>query len=435
MMNVAERKVGTGAATLALGCLILATGCGSGAVGEAGPVTTVVAAGATHPTVAVSPRSGRSFVVWVGNDGGQYNVYLAAAEAGSTDFSEPVRVNDVPGDAAPHEQAPATVALGPADEVYVVWQNNTEIEGRRFPASDLRFAVSLDGGASFLPTITVNDDAGEIPSSHTFQAMTVGGDGSVFVSWIDSREQDRERASHGAHAAHGSGGMMGMGEGSETGPEIRVARSTDRGRSFEPSVVVDGNSCPCCRTAIATGPDGTLYVGWRKVFDGDVRDIVVARADPGGPLAFDEPVRVHDDGWVFPGCPHAGPSLQVDDEGRLHVGWYTGVDDRQGLWYTSSADGARTFGRALPVLAGEWVPPSQVVLARAADGVWIVWEDRTDHPATVGFARSVGGAAPTRVTQPVAAARSPAIASDGERALVAWADGESLQARWLSEKR
>jgi hypothetical protein len=50
----------------------------------------------------------------------------------------PVRVNDIEGDAAPHLQAPAQVAAGPGGAVYVAWTNATLIEGRRFPASDLR---------------------------------------------------------------------------------------------------------------------------------------------------------------------------------------------------------------------------------------------------------------------------------------------------------
>ncbi len=384
-----------------------------------GPAATIVAAGGSQPTVAVDPITGRGLVAWVGSDTGIYNVYLSAAEKGSSEFSAPRRVNDIAGDAAPHEQAPAQVAVGANGEVYVLWQNNTIIEGRRFPASDLRLAVSADRGETFAPAITVNDDAGDVPSSHTFHDITVGPNGTVFVSWIDSREQDRASSEH---AGHTDAEMM------MAGPEIRVAVSVDNGRSFGASVVVDSNSCPCCRTSIVTGPDGTVHIAWRKHFAGEIRDIVVASAAP-GTLDFGEPVRVHADDWEFPGCPHAGPSLATDEDGRLHVGWYTGKEDRQGLWYAVSADGGRSFGSPTPLVTGEWVPPSQVSLTRVESSILATWEDRTGAAGTVvlGEARTERGGASVAAAVP---GRGPALDSGDDAALLVWLEGESIHGRW-----
>ncbi len=380
-----------------------------------GPAATIVAAGGSHPTVAVDPATGRGFVAWVGSDMDLYNVYLAAADEGSNQFRAPRRVNDIAGDAAPHEQAPAQVAVGANGAVYVLWQNNTVIEGRRFPASDLRLAVSTDQGETFAPAITVNDDAGDVPSSHTFHDITVGADGTVFVSWIDSREQDRATTQH---AGHSDAEMM------MAGPEIRVASSIDNGRSFGASAVIDTNSCPCCRTSIVTGPDGTVYVAWRKHFPGEIRDIVVASAAP-GTLEFGEPVRVHADDWEFPGCPHAGPSLATDGDGRLHVGWYTGKEDRQGLWYTVSEDGGRSFGAPTALVTGEWVPPSQVSLTQVGSSIIATWEDRTGEAGTVvlGESRSDRGSASVAASVP---GRGPALDGGENAALLVWLDGESI---------
>ena len=397
-----------------------------------GPERTLAAADASNPTVALGPR-GAGYVAWVSAKGGASDVYLARTDGGS-----PVRVNDIPGDAAPHEQAPAQVAAGPEGNVYVVWQNGREVAGRRFPASDLRLARSTDGGRTFAPAVTVNDDAGGLPSSHTFHDIRVAPDGAVYVSWLDSRRRDAYKAarpspaSHAGHRAHGADGALKGHGGPPEDPatprsEIRVARSTDGGRTFGASVVVDDGVCPCCRTALAIGADGGVFVAWRKVFAGDVRDVVVARMAPGG-RAFGAPVRVHADDWVFPGCPHAGPSLATDARGRLHVAWYTGKEGRQGLWYSRSDDAGRSFAAAEPVLAGGWVPPSRASLAAAGERVWVTWDDRRTPDGALSLAL-VDGSAPGAATEAGARGKSPAIAADGERVLLAWLDRGAVRVR------
>lgn len=398
-----------------------------GSAPDVGPVTTVVAEGASNPTVALDPRTGTRYVAWVGTEGEVSNVYVARAEAGDTTYSDPVRVNNIPGDASPHEQAPAQVAVGPEGTAYVLWQNKTPVEWLPFGASDLRLARSTDGGRTWSPAITVNDDAGGPPARHTFHDLAVAPDGTVYVSWIDARKRDRVRGERARqsegqveHAAHAHGG--------EPGTEIRVARSTDRGRSFGPSVVLETNSCPCCRTAIATGPDGAVYVAWRKIYEGSVRDIVVARAAP-GTLDFSEPVRVHDDEWVFPGCPHAGPSVAVDASGRVHVGWYTGKEGRQGLWYAVSEDRGQSFGEPIALLTDEWVPPSQIKLGAAGDRVWIAWDDRREEQARWFLARTDGAEGLERIEGAGEPGTLPAVAVADGRVAVAWLDGEAVRVR------
>ena len=430
-----RRGGGSTAVAVLLGCGLTA-GCGAGEE-EAPPrveaeVVTLAADSASNPTVALDRRSGTAYVSWVGREAGENAVFVAAISPDGQ-RSDPVRANDIAGDVAPHLQAPAQVAVGPGGTVYVLWQNNTPIEGRRFPASDLRLAVSDDGGRSFRPAITVNDDAGGPPTSHTFHDIAVAGDGTVVVSWIDSRTRDavaHQRVPAGpmhdegmSHHDHGAGTVAASHDHAASslpeGPEIRVARSVDEGRSFGVSMVVDSAACPCCRTSIALAGEGSVYVAWRKIFPGDIRDIVVARAAPDS-AEFSEPVRVHADDWVFPGCPHAGPSLAVDAEDRLMVGWYTGKEGRQGLWYAASEDGGRSFGKPTAVLTGDWVPPSQVRLATAGDRVWAVWEDRTDEGPRVRAAAGAVGGALTPVAGWEVSGSDPAIVASPDGARVAW---------------
>jgi hypothetical protein len=193
-------------------------------------------------------------------------------------------------------------------------------------------------------------------------------------------------------------------------------------------VVVDTNACTCCRTAIAAGPDGSLYVAWRKLHPGDVNDIVVARSTDRG-RTWGPPVRPHEDGWVFPGCPHAGPDLAVDSTNAVHVAWYTGAPGREGLYYAVSRDGARTFTAPTGLVTGG-VPVSQARLALAGrDAVWIAWEDRRGEELTLAMAWASTAGTFKRFDDISISGASPAMDAAGSRLSLAWLDEEAVRVR------
>src|SRR5690606_11613147 len=101
--------------------------------------------------------------------------------------------------------------------------------------------------------------------------------------------------------------------------------------------VVTSKACPCCRTSLAVaGQD--VYVAWRDVNDDNIRNIVVAHSADGG-KTWSAPRAVHEDAWQIDGCPHAGPSLAVTADGRLHVAWYTGSPERPGIYHAVAREG------------------------------------------------------------------------------------------------
>jgi hypothetical protein len=387
------------------GCVALLALCACNAQPalEIGTPLALQSVAAGNPTTATADSV--AYIAWVSGEG-KGDVLFARV----TDFnaSVPVRVNDVAGDAAPHEQAPPQVRVAPDGTVYVVWQNNTHVEGRRFPYSNLRLARSLNGGRSFEPAIFVNDDAGDVPSSHTFHDIAVGSDGTVYVSWIDGRERARAEAAAAPMqlAGHGSHSAPGM-----PGSDVRVARSTDGGRTFTPGVVVFRGICPCCRTSLAISRDGHVYVAYRS--EGESRDIMVSRSTDGG-ATFGEPVRVHADNWRIDGCPHAGPSLGVSSDGAVHVSWYTAADARQGIWYARSTDGGTSFSAPVALQTGEWVPVAQTKLAvDAQDNIWIAWDDRREAQHRVHIALARDGAIERNIDLD-AAGKSPALAASAD---------------------
>jgi len=186
---------------------------------------------------------------------------------------------------------------------------------------------------------------------------------------------------------------------------------------------VDRGVCPCCRTALAAGPGGRVYAAWRTVYAGDVRDIAVARSEDGG-RTFSTPSRVHADGWVIAGCPHNGPSLGLDGEGRLHVAWYTGQEGRQGVYLTVSGDGGRTFGTPESLSgSGEGGFARVKVCADGAGGLWAAWEGREGGGGVVRAGRVLEGGEPERAF----AGASPAVAAGGGVRAVAWLDGRAVR--------
>jgi hypothetical protein len=110
---------------------------------------------------------------------------------------------------------------------------------------------------------------------------------------------------------------------------------------------VTGGVCYCCKTALTTGPDGSIYAAWRHVYPGNRRDIAFAVSRDRG-RTFGSPVRVSEDQWQLDGCPENGPTIALDSSSRVHVLWPTLItasgQETLALYHAVSRDG-RTFSR------------------------------------------------------------------------------------------
>jgi hypothetical protein len=344
------------------------------------------------PMFAISP-TGTPAIAWVSAPGGGSDgrLYVRTGETTSV-------LADSLGPIEPHGEAPPKLAYGPDGSLYALYVVGKILPGRRFPASALRIVKSTDGGRSWTAPRTVTDDS--TFGSHNFHALHVARDGMVYVAWLDGR--------HGTSAAY-------------------ITRSTDGGVTWDRNRrVAEGEACPCCRTAIATASDGTVYVAWRAVLPGNVRDIVVARSSDGG-RTWSEPVRAHADDWVFEACPHAGPSLQVGSDDRLHVAWWTGKEGVAGVYYAHSIDGARSFSPAVPLGVAELSRPAHVQLALGNDAlVAVVWDDGTKQEPDIALRISRDGGRrfgpAQRLSSPGRVAGYPVLAITNDELTVAWSE-------------
>jgi hypothetical protein len=284
------------------------------------------------PSLAVDKATGDLLMSWVEGDSSGYLLKLARSADGGATWTAPVDVTTSKDEVKPHAEASPRL-VNARNVVGIFWPKQQHIRGRRFPASQMRFARSTDGGRTFLPPITVNDDTtAGAPAGHTFHGATVVGDSAFMVAWLDSREA--MEATHGpASAAHHEGSSY-----------VFSAASHDLGATWEPgNRKFWGNACPCCRVSLAPVGNDVL-AAWRGHFEGDVRDIVVAKL-----VSDAQPERVHADNWVFPGCPHSGPGLAVEGD-DVHVAWFTGAPGKMGVYYMKRG------GKPVRIVSGEQLP-------------------------------------------------------------------------------
>ena len=281
---------------------------------------------AAEPVTASAPDG--FYVAWVNhNANNQADVMLARFNNEGAASGAPVRVNEPAGVATAWRGDPPSVAVN-GDAVYVLWTARVESDGKK--GTDLYFSVSNDRGNSFAPAIKVNDD--KIPGAHGMHSLAVARDGRIYVAWLDERNVVEPKPS-----THAGGHHM------ESNRELFTAYSTDGGKTFSANRRVAENACPCCKTALAVSPDGTVYASWRQVLPGNFRHIAVASSTDGA-ASFSTPVIVSDDKWVLQGCPVSGPSLASDANGILRVVWYAaGEGDAPGVYSAETRDRGRTF--------------------------------------------------------------------------------------------
>ncbi len=344
--------------------------------------------------------TGRLWVAFVEGD----FIYVTSSDDGGRTFALAVPVTregekiDANGEGRPK------IAATKDGTLLVSWTKKLEK-----PYSGLiRFSRSTDGGKSFTPPVTLNDDG--LETGHRFDALAVAPTGEILVAWIDKR--DLERA---------------MAEGKPyIGAAIYVAVSRDGGRRFEPNRKVKDNVCECCRLSFAFDENGEASLLFRDVVEGGIRDHVLAKR-----VGKSEPPAIHRvsfDEWKIDACPHHGPSLFIDSRGRYHAAWFTaGERSGTGSFYALSTDGGTTFTR--PVALGEGEHATHPFVFGLGSSVYLVWMEVDGRESVVRMEASADGgdswSAPATLARGGPGADHPLLASDGEEVFLSWFSKET----------
>jgi len=272
------------------------------------------------------------------------NLYLETSNDAGDSFDEKVRVNSTEGEVSSHGESSPRLAIRNRGEFYVLWQARKE----GGESSELHFARSTGWGESFTKSISVDPTS---PSQNFFN-LALSPQGVVYATWLDGRDR---------------------GKGKQGSSAVYIARSTNKGVSFEPAVRVSLDSCPCCRPWISFSGENNVHVGWRRVLEENVRDIFISTSTDGG-KTFAAGVRVAEDNWKINGCPHSGPAM-AHIGNRLYASWATVRDEKAQLYLAWSDDQGKTFTKRTSLADGV-LDPNHPYLLNAGGKVAIVFQGR-----------------------------------------------------------
>lgn len=329
-------------ASVVMVLLAYASGAHRGALTAAAPATLGVA-GRANAHVSLASSGGFVAAVWAASaPSGETDIMAATSRDGGVTFSSPVRVNSTPGDARVNGEQPPRLALKPRQGslplVTVVWTT------KGTNGTKLLTSSSTDGGRTFGTSATV--PGSDAPGNRGWEAVGLGPDGRLFSVWLDHRKLAAPQ--QGAVAAehhHEAGGAMPASPAAKPDGVAMAQLSQLYVAALDGSIApqgVTGGVCYCCKTAIAAGTGNTLYLAWRHVYAGNMRDIAFTVSRDGG-RTYAPPVRVSEDKWQLEGCPDDGPSMVVDAQGSVHVVWPSVVTEKGGpvkaLFHAVTRDG------------------------------------------------------------------------------------------------
>ena len=168
---------------VALGAALLgATGCGESGF-RIEPMSLRVPGQSADPAIAVLPGSRRLLLSWIGGTGRSWTLRVSGSDDRGLTWSAPI---DIAGgghgdEVQPHGESSPRLVAAPGGRVALTWVTNVPVNGRRWPATRMRVARSMDGGATWSAPVTLNDDSTDAPVGHQFHGAAWLGDSALVV--------------------------------------------------------------------------------------------------------------------------------------------------------------------------------------------------------------------------------------------------------------
>lgn len=353
------------------------------------------------------------------------NLYYARSLDGGASFETPRRLNAEDGDVWGFAISKPRIAIGRNDSIHVLYPGNAFNEKTGQSETTALYQRSADGGRSFTAPRRLNVDA------------------------LDDALDKNDGGSFAALATDRSGAVYAMWVdtremGDDDHGRVFLSASRDDGLTFaRDHQVFAAEICPCCQLQLIVDPQDRLIVGLRDV-EGPYRDNAIAISTDGG-ASFGRRTRVSGARWELNGCPRKPTALARQDvHGREHwaAAYYSAVETPAGAYVVTSADGA------------SWSPPHALhgdallsdapMLTYVGEKLLAVWQARVDaerRETQIFFAEAVTTnavgdklefSAPRVISSGTGQARLPSIAAFTDGAVyVVWQQDGAIWGRRL----
>ncbi|MCP4203206.1 MAG: hypothetical protein GY769_14885 [bacterium] len=323
------------------------------------------------------------------------------------------------------------------------------VSGSNSAGHRLRFALLGEAGWSDPVSIAAGSDFfanwADIPS------LVQAGDRRLYAHWLAktaedtyaysvfvARSDDRGSSwqpvgklnSDSTPTEHGFVAMVPEGDGARAfwldGREMihRAPMTVRSARIEDPDGVervLDARVCECCGTDAVVTREGPLVV-YRDRSEDEVRDVFSVRRTAAG---WTEPQAVHHDGWRIDGCPVNGPAVDAI-ENRVAVAWFTAAADNSRVQIAFSDDSGASFDAPIVVDDGQVL--GRVDTALDAQGVaWVSWVSRRNQNVEIliqpfGSGGAVGEPRTVAHTTAARASGFPVLRKVQSKLFIAWVD-------------
>lgn len=286
--------------------------------------------------------TGTVHVVYQGRFPNRYDIFYVSSNDGGVTWSAPFDVSANPGDSL----APA-IAVDSANQLHVVWTDDTDLSG----GAEV-FYRKRDALGNWSTPVNVSRRPGSVSS---FPDVAVTSDGRVHVVWIDT-----------------TSGVKSVFYSREATPGTFTPAKNISGELFTGPV---GDTGP----AIAVGPGDRLHVVWSGVASAGGADIFYQTALP-PTFAFRPPRNVSNNTGLS-----VAPRVAADSGNQAHVVWADNtVDPDYDIFYAKVFPGGGSTS-PVPVEAtpGRSVLPD--IFADVFDGLHVCWQDDVGSPPATNF--------------------------------------------------
>ena len=163
-------------------------------------------------------------------------------------------------------------------------------------------------------------------------------------------------------------------------------------------------------------------VAYRDRSPGEIRDIYVSRLVEG---KWSDPAAVHNDNWHIAACPVNGPALSANGR-RVAIAWFTATGDQGHAYAAFSSDAGKSFGA--PVRLDDFSALGRVDIVLLDDGSAIAtWIEFQEGRAQFKMRRvdSAGAKSPATTVSSLTASRAsgyPRLARSGNELVFAWTE-------------